>query len=207
MNNLSSNPVLCRVTFLICFFIAHKATAQQQNNLVPNSSFEEYTNCPDNNNLYNILNSKPDYWYKPDRRGAGYLNVCTNNQPLDGIPYNRLNGHISYQYPKTGVAYFAMYYANNVNYLDYIQVKLLDSLKQNKRYYAEYYVSLVNTVNWGCNNIAMLFTNNMMYADTINKSLLLANPQIVDYGNPIVTDTMGWVKISGIFTAQGGNNI
>ncbi len=46
MNNLSSNPVLRRVTFFICFFITGNVTAQQQYNLVPNYSFENYVVCP-----------------------------------------------------------------------------------------------------------------------------------------------------------------
>jgi hypothetical protein len=115
-----------------------------------------------------------------------------------------LGGGINYQEPKTGDAYLAMFYYNQ-NGNNYFQVRLFDSLKAGKKYYAEYYVSLANTLLKGCNNIAMLFTKQTVYADTTNyTSLLQANPQIVSYANPIVTDTMGWVKISGIFTAQGG---
>jgi hypothetical protein len=50
----------------------------------------------------------------------------------------------------------------------------------------------------------MLFTNNAVYVDTIATpfGVLPANPQIQ---NPfIVTDTLHWVKIAGVFTAQGG---
>ncbi len=97
------------------------------------------------------------------------------------------------------------YYNQNAN--NYIQVKLFDSLITGKKYYGEYYISLMDSYLKGCNNIAMLFTKNAVYVDTNSTTyphLLQANPQIVGYGNPIVTDTMGWVKISGIFTAQGG---
>ena len=99
-----------------------------------------------------------------------------------------------------------MYYYNQ-NGNNYIQVQLNDSFKIGKKYYGEYYVSLANTYIKSCNNIAMLFTKNPTYVDTNSATypyLLQANPQILSYGNPIVTDTMGWVKISGIFTAQGG---
>ncbi|MEI6834783.1 MAG: hypothetical protein WCL28_12410, partial [bacterium] len=51
----------------------------------------------------------------------------------------------------------------------------------------------------------MLFTNNVKYADTsYAKSLMLAIPQVVNFGNPIITDTLNWVKVSGIFKAKGG---
>ncbi len=173
-----------------------------QTNLVPNPSFEQFTNCPINTTLASLYLSKPDIWYKPGLRGAQYYNICTNNQPYDGIPYN-LFGYGGYQFPRTGVAYMAMGYINN-DYNDYIQVKLVDTLIKNTKYYSEYFVNLSDGTNLGCNNIGILFTNKVTYADTINKNLLLANPQIVGYGNPIITDTLGWVKISGIFTAQGG---
>ena len=88
---------------------------------------------------------------------------------------------------------------------NYIQVKLLDSLQQGKCYYAEYYVNSLNTLMLGCNNQAMLFTNNPVYVDTNAiplVHLLPANPQI--QSTQIITDTLNWVKVSGVFTAQGG---
>ena len=51
----------------------------------------------------------------------------------------------------------------------------------------------------------MLFTKNAVYVDTANAvALLPANPQITNYGNPIIKDTQNWVRVSGIFKAQGG---
>lgn len=194
-----------KLVMAISLFLSHSLNAQT--NLVPNPSFEQYTNCPNNTQgVYLQKSSKPDYWYKPDLRNALYSNKCTNNQPLDGIPYNRAGGGISYQYPRTGDGYFTMFYDNGVaNSCNYIQIKLSDSLKLNKKYYAEYFISLSNTFNLACNNQAMLFTNNAVYADTVNHTCFLqGNPQITNYSNPIVTDTMGWVKVSGIFKAQGG---
>lgn len=190
-----------KLVMAISLFLSHSLNAQ--NNLVPNPSFEQYLVCPMNNNVYNTLNSKPTFWYKPDKRGAVYFNICNNNPPFDGIPYNGFGSGYSYQYPRTGGAYLGLSYLNNGNQ-DYIQTKLLDSLITNKKYYAEYFVNLSDACKYGCNNIAMLFTNIIVHADTVNGSILLANPQITNYSNPIVTDTMGWVKVSGIFKAQGG---
>jgi hypothetical protein len=97
----------------------------------------------------------------------------------------------------------AMFYYNGMNARNYIQVELLDSLQQGKCYYAEYYVNLMNTARIGCNNQSMLFTNAPIYVDTAaNIFMLPANPQIQN--TYIITDTLNWVKISGVFTAQGG---
>jgi len=80
---------------------------------------------------------------------------------------------------------------------------LLDSLRQGKCYYAEYYVNLANTERLACNNQSMLFTNNPVYVDTVATpyGVLPANPQIQH--PQIITDTLNWVKVSGVFTAQG----
>ncbi|MCC6635263.1 MAG: hypothetical protein IT251_07160 [Chitinophagaceae bacterium] len=51
----------------------------------------------------------------------------------------------------------------------------------------------------------MLFTNTPVYVDTAATPpiyLLPANPQIQN--QYIITDTVNWVKVGGIFTAQGG---
>jgi hypothetical protein len=99
----------------------------------------------------------------------------------------------------------AMYYYNGMDARNYIQVQLLDSLVQGKCYYAEYYVSSYNSMRLGCNNQSMLFTNQPVYVDTAAVPavyLLSANPQIQN--TRIITDTLNWVKVSGVFTAQGG---
>ncbi len=41
-----------------------------QINLVPNPSFEQYTNCPDNSTVTGSKLGKPNFWYKPDRGGV-----------------------------------------------------------------------------------------------------------------------------------------
>ncbi|MBW7952597.1 MAG: hypothetical protein H3C56_08590, partial [Chitinophagaceae bacterium] len=179
--------------------------AQVQYNLVPNYSFEQYTSCPSRITIEAYLNSKPDFWYKPDKRGAAYYNACANGQNYDsdGVPVNFGGGGYSFQYARTGNGYVVMFYYNGMDARNYIQVQLLDSLRQGKCYYAEYYVSLMNSYRLGCNNQAMLFTNAPVYADTANNVYMLpANPQIQN--THIITDTLNWIKISGVFTAQGG---
>jgi len=57
-------------------------------NLVPNPSFEQYTNCP--YYLDNARNDKPDIWYKPDLRGARFFHACANgyDNNYNGMPVN-----------------------------------------------------------------------------------------------------------------------
>ncbi|MCZ2299228.1 MAG: T9SS type A sorting domain-containing protein [Chitinophagales bacterium] len=191
------------VLYVVLYSIFPTGTkAQIQYNLVPNYSFEEYTNCPSGATYYEALNTKPDFWYKPDKRNAAYFNSCAAESTYASVPNNGLNGGFSFQYARTGVAYVSMFYWNNNNQRNYFQVKLTDSLQQGKCYYAECFVSLGNSQRFACNNHSMLFTNNPVYADTIaGLAIIPANPQI--QSTQVIADTLNWVKVSGVFTAQG----
>ena len=59
--------------FLFFLIIGTNCMAQVQYNLVPNYSFEQYSVCP--STIENARSDKPDFWYKPDLRGARYLNA------------------------------------------------------------------------------------------------------------------------------------
>jgi len=194
-----------QVVLFCCLLLLSMVTKAQFSpyNLVPNPSFEQYNFCPSDNSLYTALNSKPDAWYKPDKRGARYYNACANNN-VTGMPYNAGAGD-DFQYARTGDGYVAMFYYNGMDARNYIQVELSDSLRQGRCYYAEYYVNLLNSFRFGCNNQSMLFTKDPIYVDTNAVPavyILPATPQIQN--TRIITDTLKWVKVCGVFTAQGG---
>jgi hypothetical protein len=173
-----------------------------QTNLVPNPSFEQYTICPINYPIFQYLNDKPDLWFKPDHRYATYLNACSNDSIYGGVPFHKLAGGNGFQYARTGYGYVLMRHFGSS--LNYFEVKLLDSLKQNKKYYGECYVNSVNSNTTACNSQSMYFSKNATYVDTTLYDTILRNPQVYNYDNPIIVDTLNWVKISGVFIAQGG---
>ncbi len=188
--------LLMCLLLLLFFRIGHA-----QLNLVSNYSFEQFISCP---TLGNLL-EPPLFWYYANAKtGANYFNRCSS---VMGIPHN-IPLDSSYQETKSGDAYIGIFALNgpNSNRRNYYQTKLKDSLTAGSCYYAEYYVSLVNSAKLACNNLAVLFTNNAVYVDTLVHpyGVLPANPQVVNYGNPVITDTLNWVKVSGVFTAQGG---
>ncbi len=190
--------------FLLCLFSVLLLTnLKAQTNLVPNYSFETYTNCP------TLINCPPpNPWYMPTSKinpvGA-YLNAC-DVVSCTSVPYNCL-GITSFQYARTGQAYnlISCYGGNNTNRF-YVQTKLNDSLKYGKYYYAEFFVSVCNPDIYACNNVSLYFSKKAVYVDTLVDELgvIPANAQIFNYGNPILEDTMNWIKVSGIFKAQGG---
>ncbi len=190
--------IILSLHFSICF---------SQTNLVPNASFEQYNDCP--NRIIQRISKHllgPSIWYKPDRGGGGYLNACANNDDtLFGVPNNYGLYH-GYQYARSGNGYIVMFFWNGSDAYNYFQVKLLDSLHTNKKYYAEHFVNLENDSRIACNNQGLLFTKNPIYVDTISTFprvyTIFANPQIEN--KQIIQDTFNWVKVAGVFTATGG---
>ncbi len=138
--------------------------------------------------------------------GATYCNSCCTDTYVS-VPFNTIGG-LCYQYASTGGAYIYLDYVNYVgsNERQYIQVKLNDSLKRNRRYYCEYFINIPNSLRYACNNAGMLFTDTVIYSDPnrLGFDVIPANPQIVNYGNPIQGDTLNWIRVSGIFKANGG---
>jgi gliding motility-associated-like protein len=183
-----------------------------QVNLVPNYSFEDTlgscqsgmgitptgTNTNVKNWYTNHIYSSPDY-YNTCANSISYPNWST-------IPYN---SH-SYQNAHNGNAYigistYGLVTSNDSVHIaaEYISVKLKQPLKTNICYYAEYYINLANICLVATNQIGMLFgqtsftTASWSFTNTIQ-------PQVQWDTTKYFTDTLNWVKISGKFTAQGG---
>ncbi len=188
---------------LLVFILCSKSVTSQVN-LVPNPSFEVYIQCP------KLYSSQPTNWFLPTSHNSSpnYLNVCGDF--CNSVPINCLGNYPNYQYPRTGNAYadlgFFSRIVNTGGGRIYYETKLTDSINAGRYYHAGYYINLANGVRYASNNAGMLFTKEAVYVDTIAQpfGVLAANPQIVNYGNPIIKDTQNWVKISGIFKAQGG---
>ena len=183
---------------LLLLLLMSKTRVNAQYNLVPNAGFESYVSCPAKLNNY-----PPPPWYNACKKAGTYCNSCCTDI-YASVPYNVVGG-FSYQYTRNGNGYVLVDYVNG-NQRTYIQIKLKDSLRKDKYYYAEHFVNSPNSQTLGCNNVAMLFTDTAIYSDPFRLTFnpIIANAQIVNYGNPIIGDTLNWIKVSGIFKAQGG---
>jgi hypothetical protein len=184
--------------WLILFFVLLCNDSYSQFNLVPNPSFEYYNVCPKVG-----IKASPLPWYTPTNGSPGFVDTCSTD-PLAGVPYNGSG----YQMAKTGGGYIGLYFLNGINNnkRNYIQVKLLDSLSLGYCYYVEFFINCGNTSKYATNNLGLLITNNPIYVDTFHHpyGVLPANPQILNYGNPIIKDTQNWIKVSSLYIAQGG---
>ncbi len=178
-------------------------TAYSQTNLVPNPSFEIYTTCPDGGG--GELNYAPP-WYPPTAGSPDYFNQCNNSSSTFGanasVPANS-NG---YQYARTGVAYAGFSPSiPDIEYREYIQAPLLSPLIVGKMYCVEFYVSLADSIKYAITEIGAYFSNGPIINMGIASNLPY-NPQVRSPVGVFLSDKNNWMKISGSFIANGGEN-
>lgn len=188
--------VIC--TFLLCFALLE---VHGQVNLVPNPSFEEYSECP-SVFLITGLDGWSSYRGTPD-----YYNSCAEGDL--STPCN-LSGC---QNPATGEGYIGLYAFSTGTYMDgspfreIVGSQLLEPLIVGQTYYVSFKAS---TVYGG------YFVNNC-FSDKLGVKFSMTpysydydNPQLsatVDnfshiYSNEIIADTNNWIGISGSFVAD-----
>lgn len=163
-----------------------------QINLVPNPSFEEYTDCPTG---VPDLEGKCNNW-TPFRGTPDYFNNCS---PIVGF-----NNPFGYQVARTGNAYagFGNFQKTISNMREQVGVELLSQLEIGIKYFISFHVSSAYTyllVNIASNKIGAVFTT-YQYDDPNLNYPLFNSCHVVT--NTIITDTMNWVKISGSFVAD-----
>lgn len=177
-------------TLYIFILISFSRHFVGQTNLVNNWSMETYSACPNGS----MQLPKATFWNCASSCGE-YWNVC--GTPPYNIP-STIAGY--YQLPKDGNAFITLQ-TWAADYREYAQTKLIDSLQNGFCYYVEFYTSLANGCQIGINNISANLSK-IAYSSSWNA---LNIPQhIMLYGNPIIKDTMNWVKVSGLYQATGG---
>jgi len=191
-----------RVIYLIgVFSLLHNLQVRCQTNLVANPSFEILTSCPPPGRLEVCVP-----WINPTTSIStaylsGVFNKCSSSGCC-GVPSNIYG--TGYQFARTGNGYASGFFLQALggNIRNYSQVPLIDSLKSGHCYYVEFYVNLVNRSAYACNNLGLYISKT---APTFNPGQIIAvNPQIINYGNKIIRDTLNWIKVSGVYVAQGG---
>jgi len=191
-------------------------TNNAQINLVPNPSFEDTVNdCFFQMGIMqpNFVASRVKNWYSSSSFGTpDYFNVCANFFP--GSPYPTISSVptncFGYQQARTGNAYAGcgLYVINtpldSVNIMvEPFSVKLSNTLKPNTCYYGEMYVSLANISDIAINQISMYLTSSTFTTASFSFTNTI-QPQIQWDTTQCFIDTVNWVKISGKFIAQGG---
>ncbi len=184
--------------FIYSVFCLHIYICGNSQNLVPNSSFEDFVTCTSSS----VENVVP--WCSIN--GMSYDNVCINH-PYYSVPTQSFTpGFPSFQVPRTGNAYIngAMLYAITTAQPRYAQVSLIDTLIAGKVYCVTYYVSLWNDCKYSTDKLGALFTATPFNCAIGNQTLTTGyTPQIVSPAGYLYNDTLNWQEVSGTFIADG----
>ena len=173
-----------------------------QNNLVINGDFETKTSCNISLGDIQIASS----WTTPSRGTSDYFNNCAGGNIVT-IPLNICgfqNAHSGNGYAGCGTYGFNQSTSNG---REYIQGKINQQLGQNSFYYFDMFVSLADITlpyNYivATNKFGIYFTKNIFFDSTFFN--LPYTPQILADTSIFYSDTLNWMKISGVYKASGG---
>ena len=215
-----------RSIFLLFFMLLVHCEQLLAQNLVPNASFEVYNNCqnfsvgvpgfPDNIVYSTSYDSFPTVqaWITPlYRNSPDYFNVCDTDLNWHSVPKN----NFGYQQPHMGSAYtgICMYvheHGGFDDYREYLEAKLKQPLAIGHQYYISFFVNLATShlpILFGnvlsVDKIGVLITDTLVHdTTTFTDAFLTLTPQVESATGKYITDTTNWTKISGTYTAHGG---
>jgi gliding motility-associated-like protein len=167
---------------------------------VYNGDFEIYDTCPSNISTPGDLQIEHCLgWTAPTKMGTSdYFNRCNTTPASAGAP----NNIIGYQQPYDGDGYCGILAWDidfGVDYREYLQTELIESLKPEQEYEISFFVS-EGYGNYALEKIGALLSTSNLSAN--NFSPIPLQPQIVNTNN-YLNDSLGWMKVSGTFTANG----
>ena len=180
--------------YVLCLLMLGAVRVSLAQNLVPNPSFEDTLYCPQNLfsagalSDWRFCRSTPDFFHR-----------CSETFSDVAIPTNILG----YQEPFTGGNGYAGIhtYTGSDNYREILGCQLTSPLTIGTNYAVSFRASLGNNSGVASNNFGVRFTNAFYLEDsTATPSPLFNTAHVYEPG--FITDTTGWVLVSGIFVAD-----
>ncbi len=170
-------------------------------NLVPNFSFEKFSECPDGCSI--IPKSYfVDDWIMATLGTPDYFNACSNKS---GVP----NNWVGKLYAKSGNGYAGliagMYINGNGNFeekREYIEASLKSKLIKDIFYYLGFSTSLAGNSPVAINGLGMFLSDTLV---DIVKSIehLPFTPQLLNRENKIISEQHKWTELGTIYKAKG----
>jgi len=181
-----------KLSCLIILFVACSICEGQ--NLVANGDFETYSSCPPN--IDYLSNAAP--WINPALLTPDYFNQCSPGNA--GVPLNVYGDQVAH----SGTGYAGAYGSQidaQPDVREYIAAPLLQPLQSGATYFVQFYVNLSGYSQYGVTSLGAYFSPSLTLP--LSGYVLNVIPQ-VENTSAALTDTAGWMEISGTFTAFGG---
>ncbi len=158
-----------------------------QENLVPNPSFEEYSDCPTSHSQINKAVGWDTHLHSEE-----FYHSCAS---FYTIPQNPLGN----QCPVTGIGYSGLIAYNPLGVLqESFGRQLSNSIQIGQKYYVSMKVSLAEWSGSASDKLGILFST-INYNDTMPPPI---NNFAHIYTEFIISDTLEWTTISGVFIAD-----
>ena len=182
---------------LFLFFVYSNIVVSSQN-LIPNGSFEDFSSCPTNLSQINLAYP----WFQPCTTwsSSDYYNACDLTNYVS-VP---IQGGGNYQNARTGNAFagIILLLFPNSNNCEYIEIELADTLIPNRIYCVSFFINAMNSIKWAIDGCGTYFSKDSVLSPTL--TLLSYVPQVENAAGNFLEDSLNWIKISGSFTAIGG---
>lgn len=167
-------------------------------NLVPNPSFEEYSDCPDEPfSQFFLLEG----WTNPTSSSPDYFNSCVTNNVPDGfgVPTN----YFGFQEARTGNAYVGIRTMQETDVREYIQIELVNDLLANQAYSVAFFVSNSENSQYASNDIGVYFSSQEVIENS--GTYLPYTPHVSNSpSNNGLDNQAAWIEVRKSFVAQGG---
>jgi gliding motility-associated-like protein len=184
---------LNNLVLYIIFTFCHILCGYTQN-LVPNHSFEEYSDCPWNENQVHFA----EPWTNPGGASPDFFHECSNDftSSIVGVPQNWQG----YQQAKTGLGYTGIFtYDQSWEGKEYIHVELLDTLEKDQLYEVKFYAVLSKGSGYAINSLGLYFSDEEI--NSFDISFPNFTPQVIS--NEFITDKEEWVEVIQCYRASG----
>ena len=175
-------------------------------NLVPNPSFEQFTNCPNSISMFDL--AAP--WFTPSDATTDLYSPCAGVASYVGTPTNL----VGVQMPMSGQCYagavvWSVYGLNTNNtyrnYREYLEVPLLATLTGGQKYQVSFYVSRADKYRYAIAELGACLTKLPLtgFGTYTNFNVV---PQVENPSTNILASTNSWMLVQGTFTAVGNEN-
>lgn len=183
---------------VVLYFILSLGIFARAQNLVPNGDFEIYSICPDNISQISYATG----WINAESRTSpDYYNACASVSSQLNVPYTVFG----YQKDCCGGYGYAGIYVFNKDFpndgKEYIQTKLLDTLKAGHKYLTSMRVNNCNNYNYGISSIGMYFTSTAIQGPSTVGFMNVPNPQVQN--TTFLNDTVNWMLIQDTVIGTG----
>ncbi|MFP4060644.1 MAG: OmpA family protein [Bacteroidales bacterium] len=185
-------------TFLLVFFITCNTgmVFPQSGNLVQNSGFETYVQCPRTHIQFDHTREIVKNWIYPTHATPDYFNRCSSGDA--GVPKN----FAGVAEPKSGDGYVgAILTGTESEYREYFGAMLTRSLERDKKYCVYFSYRLASYSKLAVDQLSLRFYNDKVESDI--KTALGGIAEINNQPGLFLDNMEKWREICTVYTARG----